>query len=58
MILYKKLTEAEALENILFAILVKELPEDFDADMTARFTEDGEVEIFVDTDKKKDSLVN
>ena len=53
MILHKKLTPKEALEAILFAILIRDLPEDFDADLRAEFDEDGGVEIYVDTKEEK-----
>jgi hypothetical protein len=53
MILHKKLTPKEALEAILFAILIRDLPENFDAKMTAEFDDEGGVEVYVETKEEK-----
>jgi hypothetical protein len=54
MLLHKKLTPEEALEAILFAVLIRDLPEGLDAQLTAEVDEDGNVEIWVNTEKEED----
>lgn len=49
MILHKKLTPEEALEAILFAILIRDLPEDFDGTLNAEVDDEGNVEVYVET---------
>ena len=56
MLLHKKLTPEEALEAILFAVMIRDLPEGFDAELTAEFDEEGNVEVFV-TKKEDEKLL-
>jgi hypothetical protein len=54
MLLHKKLTPEEALEAILFAVLIRDLPEGFQAELTAEYDEEGNVEIFVNPEKQEE----
>jgi hypothetical protein len=54
MFLHKTLTPEEALEAILFAVLIRDLPEGFEAEMTAEYDEEGNVEVYVNTEKQED----
>ena len=57
MLLHKTLTPEEALEAILFAVMIRDLPEGLDAELTAEFDEDGNVEIFVAKKEENEKLL-
>jgi hypothetical protein len=46
MIIHKKLSMKEALEYIAFCVYYKDLPEEFDGEITCEMNEDGSVDVF------------
>ena len=57
-ILHKQLELEEALQYIAFAILKKDLPEDFDGDITCEMNDDGSVEIYVTETEDKETFTS
>ncbi len=54
---HKTLTAQEALEYIAFAVWHRDLPEDFDGQITCELNDDGSVEIYaVEQDMKNEPL--
>lgn len=49
MILHKNLTLEEALEAIAFCIFFRDLPENFNGNITCELNEDGSVEVYAET---------
>jgi hypothetical protein len=44
---HKTLTPQEALEYVAFAVWYRDLPEEFDGQITCELNEDGSVEVYV-----------
>lgn len=55
----KILTMEEALEYVAYAVLMRDLPDEFDGDITCEINEDGEVEIYaVQADDSESTMVH
>lgn len=52
-ILHKQLTIEEALEYIAFAVWKRNLPEEFDGDITCEMNEDGSVDVYAVMEKSE-----
>ena len=55
---HKQLTVEEVLEYVAFAVWSRDLPEDFDGDVTCEMNEDGSVEVYAveENEREKKSL--
>lgn len=54
MILHKKFSIEEVLEGFLYSILIREMSEDADCEMTAEFDDDGNVDVYIDNENSKE----
>lgn len=58
MIRHKKLSIEEALEYIAFAVYNRDLPEEFDGEITCEMDEDGSVDIYAVSEDGKAPMIH
>lgn len=55
---HKTLSAEEMLEYIAFAVWQRDLPEEFDGEITCELNEDGSVEVYTVEENKQDISLN